>query len=96
VDDKIVVENINVPGSNNNVNKVKYLAMRKVLLSVVLKNNIGITQKQMLDLIQPYLPQDLWPSDAKSGWWMKTVQLDLEAKNIIRGNPTKPLTWCQM
>ena len=96
MDDKIVVENINVPGSTNNVNKVKYLAMRKVLLRVVPKNNIGITQKQMLDMIQPHLPQGLWPGGAKSGWWMKTAQLDLEAKSIIRRNPTKPLTWYQM
>ena len=94
--DKILVENINVPGYTHNVNKIKYLAMREVLLKVVPKNNKGITQKEMLGLIQPHLPQDIFPGGTKSGWWMKTAQLDLEAKGIIKRNSTKPITWCQM
>ena len=38
-----------------------------------------------------HLPQDLFPGGAKSGWWMKAVQLDLEAKNIIRREKTSPI-----
>ncbi|MGE4571096.1 MAG: hypothetical protein AAEF72_07160 [Gammaproteobacteria bacterium] len=50
----------------------------------------------MLSLIQPYLPQDLFPERAKSFWWMKTTQLDLEAKGVIKRNNSKPLTWCRL
>ena len=45
---KILVENINVLGYTHNVNKVKYLAMKEVLLNVVPKHKTGITQKRCL------------------------------------------------
>ena len=31
----------------------------------------------------PRLPQDLFPGGDKAGWWLKCVQLDLEAKGVI-------------
>jgi len=96
ISDKILVENVNVPNYTHNVNKAKYLAMREVLLKVVPKNETGITQKEMLVKIQSHLPQDLFPKGEKSGWWMKTTQLDLEAKGVLKRNPTKPLTWYQL
>ncbi len=38
-----------------------------------------------------FLPESLFPGGAKSGWWAKMVQLNLEAKDIvIRAHP-KPL-----
>lgn len=38
-----------------------------------------------------HLPGDLFPGDAKSGWWMKAVQFDLEAKGIIARKTVSPL-----
>jgi hypothetical protein len=38
-----------------------------------------------------HLPQKLCPGGAKSGWWAKAVQLDLEAKGIIMRTKTSPL-----
>jgi Family of unknown function (DUF6958) len=38
-----------------------------------------------------HLPQDTFPDGAKAGWWLKTVQLDLEAKGIIAREKTTPL-----
>ena len=93
---KIHVENINVLGYTHNVNKVKYLAMKEVLLKVVPKHKTGITQKEMLVMIQSHLPQDLFSNGEKSAWWMKTAQLDLKAKSIIKRNLGKPLTWYQL
>jgi hypothetical protein len=29
----------------------------------------------------------------KVGWWMKTVQLDLEARKIVLREKSKPLRW---
>ncbi|WP_373604460.1 DUF6958 family protein [Thioalkalivibrio sp. HK1] len=41
----------------------------------------------------PLLPDDLFPKGEKAGWWSKTVQLDLEAKGLLRRARTKPLTF---
>jgi len=40
-----------------------------------------------------FLPESLFPGGAKSGWWAKTVQLDLEAKDIVVREHSKPLRW---
>ena len=53
----------------------------------------GLTQKEIQQNIIAYLPQDLFPGVATSGWWAKTVQLDLEAKGIVARENTKPLRW---
>jgi hypothetical protein len=47
----------------------------------------------MHDRITPLLPTDLFPGGEKRGWWIKTVQLDLEAKDEIERSDTKPLRW---
>ena len=90
---KIAVENINCPGQTTNVDATKYAAMKKTLLTVLPKQPPGLTQKEMFKAILPHLPHDLWPDGEKSGWWAKTVQLDLEAKKIIVRTDSKPLTW---
>jgi len=36
-------------------------------------------------------PADQFPSGAKTGWWAKTVQLDLEAKGVIVRDNGSPL-----
>lgn len=90
---KIEVENVNVPGYTSNVNAEKYHAMKKVLLNVLPKKLPGLTQKEMMDAVKPHLSQDLWPGGKKSGWWVKCVQLDLEAKKLVLRTDTKPLQW---
>ena len=89
----VEIENVNCPGRTSNVNSLKYEAMKKALLKVVPKKQPGITQRQMFDAILPHLPQDMWPNGEKSGWWAKTVQLDLEAKNVLQRTNGKPLRW---
>ncbi|MEM8739574.1 MAG: hypothetical protein AAGG38_14020 [Planctomycetota bacterium] len=92
--EKIEVENVNVPGHTRRVDKVKYQAMRKALLSVLPKKSPGLTHKQMIAELTPKLPDDLWPGGSKAGWWSKTVQLDLEAKGlIVREAHAKPMRW---
>ncbi|MFK7737970.1 MAG: hypothetical protein AB8B50_18210 [Pirellulaceae bacterium] len=91
--EKIEVENVNCPGQVSRVDRQKYQAMRKVLLKILPKKSPGLTQAEMFEAIKPHLPQDLWPNGEKSGWWAKTVQLDLEAKKLLGRTNTKPLTW---
>jgi hypothetical protein len=90
----IRVENINTPGRSSNVDAEKYLAMRAVLLKVLPKRRPGLTQAEMAQAAAPHLPPALWPGGAKAMWWLKTVQLDLEAKGLIeRDTGSKPLRW---
>ena len=39
----------------------------------------------------PHLDQTLFPGGAKSGWWLKTVHLDLEAKGVLRRADKPPV-----
>jgi hypothetical protein len=41
----------------------------------------------------PTLPSCPNPGGAKAGWWVKTVQLDQEAKGSVVREPGKPLRW---
>lgn len=81
--EKIEVENINVPGRTERVDTTKYLAVRDALLSVFPRKSPGLTFAELQAQEKPLLPQDLFPDGAKSGWWLKTTQLDLEAKGIV-------------
>lgn len=90
---KIAVENVNVPGSLTNVDAAKYHAMKKAFLRVLPRRSPGATQKEIADNVKAHLPQDLFPGGKTSGWWAKTVQLDLEAKGEVVREATKPLRW---
>jgi hypothetical protein len=92
--EKVAVQNVNVPGHTAQVDAVKYKAMRDLLLEIVPLTAPGLTAKEMLEKLQPLLPQELWPGGEKSGWWQKTVQLDLEAKGLlVRDSKAKPMRW---
>ena len=90
----VAVENVNIPGSTSNVNAEKYEAMRGVLLKILPKKLPGLTQAEMASAILTHLPHHLWPNGEKSMWWLKTVQLDLEAKGlVVRNVKAKPTRW---
>jgi len=91
--EKIEVQNVNVPGRTSKVNAAKYLAMKKSLLNVLPISSPGLTQKEMISQVKEHLPEDLFPGGATSGWWVKTVQLDLESKGQVVREATKPLKW---
>jgi hypothetical protein len=89
--DKVEVHNVNVPGHVTNVDAAKYHAMRGALLAVLPTQEPGMVVKDALAALKPKLPQDLFPEGKTSGWWQKTVQLDLEAKGLVKRLPTKPM-----
>ena len=91
--DKIEVENINHPGHITRVDAVKYAVAKSALLAILTGQEQGLTQTEMMAAIKGQIDQTLFPNGAKSGWWMKTVQLDLEAKGQINRLATKPLRW---
>lgn len=92
--EKVVIENVNVPGSSSRVDATMYHAAREALLRALPQAAPGLTQAEMIAETKRYLPEDLFPGGAKAGWWVKCVQLDLEAKGIVlRNRKAKPLRW---
>ena len=90
-EDKVIVENINTPGRSERVNRAKYEAMRAALLPVLPSEGPGMSFAEAKEALKPHLPQDLFPGGATSGWWLKTVQLDLEAKGVIQRADKPPV-----
>lgn len=88
---RIAVENVNHPGSVRQVDAAPYEAMKSAYLAVLSSAPQGLTIEEIGARLGTHLPQEIFPGGAKAGWWAKTVQLDLEAKGIIRRRNTRPL-----
>lgn len=88
--DKIDVENPSTPGRTVRLDAAKYTAMRDLYLAALPSEPPGLTPAQIIDIVRPDLPDDLFPGGATAGWWGKSVQLDLEAKKVI-ARSTKPV-----
>lgn len=88
---KIRIENVLQPGKTYSADPAKYEAMKKAVLAVLPEASPGLTVAEVQDRVVAHLPEDLFPGGAKSGWWMKAVQLDLEAKGVIARTRTSPL-----
>ena len=89
--DKVEVENPNSPGRTTRVDAAKYGAMKTALLAVLPAAAPGPTVAAAKAALLPLLPQDLFPGGDKAGWWLKCVQLDLEAKRVIARAPGSPV-----
>lgn len=92
-DEKILVENVNVPGYTSRVDRAMYEAMKQAMWEVLPTQSPGLTQNEIREAVVPHLPEELYPGGAKVGWWAKTVQLDREAKGDLIREQTKPLRW---
>jgi len=88
---KIQIENVGQPGKTYSADAVKYEAMKKAMLKVLPQASPGLTVAEVQDRVVEHLPESLFPGGATSGWWMKAVQLDLEAKGIVKRTKTSPL-----
>jgi hypothetical protein len=74
------------------VDRAKYEAMRDALLPVLPAEAPGLTVAEAKAALLPRLDQALFPGGDKAGWWLKAVQLDLEAKGVIaraKGSPVR-------
>lgn len=91
--DRVVVQNVNVPGYRTTVDARKYDAMKSTLLAALPKSEPGLTQAEMFSGVRGKLPEDVFPGQDKAEWWVKCVQLDLEAKGEMRRSASKPLRW---
>jgi hypothetical protein len=89
--ERVGIENPNSPGRVTRVDADKYRAMKDAVVAVLPAAMPGLTVKELKQRVLPLLPASLFPGGAKAGWWLKAVQLDLEAKKLIAREATKPL-----
>jgi len=89
--ERVEMLSISSPGHVVRVDKAKYDAMKAALLAVVPQQAPGLTVAEVKAGVLPRLPDDLFPGGAKAGWWLKGVQLDLEARGVIARENVKPL-----
>lgn len=89
--DKIEIENVSQPGKTYRVDAAKFAAMKTAVLDVVPAAPPGMTPAELIAAVRPGLPQDLFPGGDTAGWWVKAVQLDLEAKAILKRAPKPPV-----
>ena len=90
---RIEVENVVSPGHKYTVDAAKYNAMKSVLLKALPRKAPGLTGAEMSQAVLALLPETEFPAGAKAGWWLKCVQLDLEAKGVVVREAVKPLRW---
>jgi hypothetical protein len=88
--DKVSVRSPNVQGYLGRVDRVKYAAMKEVLLDVL--NTGALTQNEMFAQVKKRIPEETFPGNTYR-WWAKTVQLDLEARGVVVRDAEKPLRW---
>lgn len=89
--EKISIENVIRPGKTYRADRAKYEAMREALLAVLPTEAPGLTVPDAREALLPLLPDALFPGGGTAGWWVKAVQLDLEAKGIIKRAPKSPV-----
>lgn len=89
--ERIEMLNVVSPGHVVRVEKAKYDAMKEALLASVPKSQPGLTVAEIKMRVLPLLPEALFPGGAKAGWWLKGVQLDLEARGLIARENVTPL-----
>jgi hypothetical protein len=83
------VLNVNAPGKTYKRDTGKYAAARKAYLAFMPVKAPGLTQTEMFEAMRKALPG----FGSTSGWWMKTVQLDAEARGEVVRDGGKPLRW---
>ncbi len=90
--DKITIQNVLQPGKTYQVDAARFTAARDALLSVLPTTSPGLTQGEMTLAVRAAVSPEQFPGTTSS-WWMKSAQLDLEAKGVILREKTKPLRW---
>lgn len=91
--ERIEVFNINTPGTSSFVQKYKYDEVKKVMQAHMPTQAPGMTQDELAELVIAHVSNAIFPDRTKAGWWMKTVQLDLEARQVLIREKARPLRW---
>lgn len=88
---QIEIENVGQPGKTYRVDANKFAEMRRAVLAVLPDAPPGMTPAALIEAVKPLLDQTLFPGGETAGWWVKAVQLDLEAKKVIARAAKSPV-----
>jgi N-acyl-D-aspartate/D-glutamate deacylase len=88
---KIEIQNVLQPGKTYRVDADKVAAMKDAALKALPSGALGLTVAEWRAALDPHLSQDHFPGGERAGWWLKSVQLDQEAKGVVARADTKPL-----
>ena len=79
----IETENVLQPGKVYRVDAEKFAVMRAAVLASLPYDPPGMTVAALKQAVLSRLPETLFPGGSTAGWWLKSVQLDQEAKRVI-------------
>ena len=88
---RVAMKSILSPGRAINVDADKYGDMRQAVLASLPVGPPGITSAELKQRVLLRLSETLFPGGAKAGWWLKGIQLDLEARGLVSRSATSPL-----
>jgi hypothetical protein len=89
-DDLIEISSVTSPGRTEHVKQAKYITMRDALLPVPPDTPPGKTVAENEAALLLPLSEGHLPGGAKSGRWLRAVQLDLDARGFIARGETGP------
>ena len=89
--EKFEVQNVGQPGKTYRVDAVKYAEMRAAVEKVLPTEPPGLTPAQLIEAVKPHLSEAQFPGGNTAGCWVKCVQLDLEAKGMVKRAPKSPV-----
>lgn len=84
--EKIETRNATEGAAGVRIDRDKYDAMKKALLAVIPRRADGVAFKDLVGLVKPLLPDDVF-AGASPSWYATTVKLDLEARGLIERVP---------
>jgi hypothetical protein len=87
----IEVQNVGQPGKTYRVDAAKYADMRAAMEKVIPTAPPGLTPAEIIQAVKAHLSQTLFPGGETAGWWVKCVQLDLEAKGVLKRAAKAPV-----
>ena len=95
----IQAKNVNHPGHKEPLNERKYTVIREAILDVLPTGSDGLTHREFTVQVEKVVKKklkaeadDLFPKKGSYGWYCKAVQLDLEARKLIKRVPkTSPI-----
>ena len=90
---QVEVQNVGQPGKTYRVDSAKYAAMHGAMLAVLPGVAPGMKVPDVIAAVKSHLPEALFPGGDTAGWWVKCVQLDLEAKGVIARTPAPVRLW---
>lgn len=89
----IEIHNGGPAGRTVRVDAEKYNDARKAYLAVLPTEPPGLSYEEIRGGVLPMLSSSLFPNGETVGWWIKAVQLDLEANGNVGRTSAKPLRW---